>query len=405
VSRAAPVGRRGVRVDPATAGHSARRVRVLHVITHLGSGGATDNTLLSVAGLDRSRYQVDLAAGHGALEDRARDAADRLIVVPGLCRELGRLGDLRAAVALWRLAGRYDVVHTHTAKAGVLGRLAARARRAPVVVHTIHAFPVNDRMPALQRRLLLAVERFAGRLADRVIAVCQANAKEAIDLGLARPEQLRVVVSGVPTEAVRRGDRAQGRRGLGIPAAAPAFGTVTRFMEQKAPLDFVAAARQVLARETEAHALVVGDGPLRGEVEAAAAGQPRLHLLGYRDDVPDLLAAMDVVVFSSLWEGLGRALTEAVLAARPVVATAVNGVSDLVVDGVTGLLVPPGRPDMLADRILGVLTLPDRGVALGRAGAARVAGRFSVDEMLAGLDAVYQELLEQRVTAMKVTSP
>jgi len=105
VSRAAPVGRRGVRVDPATAGHSARRVRVLHVITHLGSGGATDNTLLSVAGLDRSRYQVDLAAGHGALEDRARDAADRLIVVPGLCRELGRLGDLRAAVALWRLAG------------------------------------------------------------------------------------------------------------------------------------------------------------------------------------------------------------------------------------------------------------------------------------------------------------
>jgi glycosyltransferase involved in cell wall biosynthesis len=394
MSRAAPVGRRGVQADPAAAGRQpARRVRVLHAITHLDPGGATDNTLLSVAGLDRSRYQVDLAAGHGALEDRARNAADRLIIVPGLCRELGRLGDLRAAVALWRLAGRYDLVHTHTAKAGVLGRLAARARRAPVVVHTIHAFPVNDRMPRLRRRLLLAVERVAGRLADQVIAVCRANAEEAIALGIARPEQLRVVVSGVPTEAVRRGDRAQGRRGLGIPATAPVFGTVTRFMEQKAPLDFVVAARRVLAKATDAHALVVGDGPLRGQVEAAAAGHPRLHLLGYRDDVPDLLAAMDVVAFSSLWEGLGRALTEAVLAARPVVATAVNGVPDLVVDGVTGHLVPPGRPDLLAGRILDVLTLPDLGAALGAAGAARVAGRFDVDEMLAGLDAAYREAL------------
>jgi glycosyltransferase involved in cell wall biosynthesis len=248
-------------------------------------------------------------------------------------------------------------------------------------------------MPTLQRRVLLAVERLAGRLADRTIAVCQANADEAIDLGIARPEQLRVVVSGVPAEAVRRGDRARGRAAVGIPADAPTFGTVTRFMEQKAPLDFVAAARQVLARATDAHALVVGDGALRGQVEAAAAGHPRLHLLGYRGDVPDLFAAMDVVAFSSLWEGLGRALTEAVLAARPVVATAVNGIPDLVVDGVTGHLVPAGRPDLLADKILDVLALPDRGAALGMAGAARVAGRFDVDEMLAGLDGTYREAL------------
>jgi glycosyltransferase involved in cell wall biosynthesis len=167
-------------------------------------------------------------------------------------------------------------------------------------------------------------------------------------------------------------------------------------MEQKAPLDFVAAARQVLARATDAHALVVGDGPLRSEVEAAAAGQPRLHLLGYRDDVADLLAAMDVVAFSSLWEGLGRALTEAVLAARPVVATAVNGIPDLVVDGVTGHLVPPGRPDLLAGRVLDVLALPDRGAALGAVGAARVGGRFDVDEMVAGLDTTYRETLAAR---------
>lgn len=367
------------------------RTRVLHVITHLDRGGATDNTLLSVAGLDRSRYQVDLAAGPGELEARARTAADRLVVVPALGRALRPARDLRAAVALWRLAGGYDVVHTHTAKAGVLGRLAARARGVPVVVHTIHAFPVHDGMSPLRRRLLLSAERLAAACADRIIAVCQANAEEALALGIATAGQLRVVASGVPVAAVRAGAGRRVRAELGIPAGAPVAGTVTRFMEQKAPADLVAAGRLVVAASPDAHLLVVGDGPLRAEVEAAAGGQPRIHLLGYRDDVPDLLAAMDVLVFSSRWEGLGRALTEAVVAAKPVVATAVNGVPELVVEGVTGHLVPPGRPDLLADRVLWLLARPDRGAALGAAGAALAAGRFEVGEMLAGLDATYRE--------------
>jgi glycosyltransferase involved in cell wall biosynthesis len=369
------------------------RVRVLHVITHLDHGGATDNTLLTVAGLDRSRYRVDLAAGPGELEAKARAAADRLFLLPGLARALGRPADLLAAVALWRLAAGYDIVHTHTAKAGVLGRFAARARKVPAVVHTIHAFPVSPGMSWPVRRALLAVERRAARCADRIIAVCDANAREAQALGIATPERLAVVVSGVPTATLVTGDRARGRAVLGLPDGVPVVGTVTRFMEQKAPLDFVAAARRIVAADPAAHVLVVGDGPLRTEVERAAAGEPRIHLLGFRDDVPDLLAASDVLAFSSRWEGLGRALTEAVLAAKPVVATAVNGVPDLVVDGATGHLVPPGRPDLLAQRTLAVLGLPDRGASLGAAGAARIAGRFDVSSMVAGIDALYREAL------------
>ncbi|HEU4898659.1 MAG TPA: glycosyltransferase [Actinomycetota bacterium] len=375
------------------------RTRVLHVITHLDRGGATDNTLLSVAGLDRSRYEVDLAAGPGVLETSARTAADRLVVVPALTRAPRPAKDLRAALALWRLAAGYDVVHTHTAKAGVLGRLVARARGVPVVVHTIHAFPVHDGMSPVQHRLLLWAERLAAACADRIIAVCQANAAEALALGIATARQLRVVPSGVPVAAVRAGSGERVRQALGIPAGAPVVGTVTRFMEQKAPLDLVAAGRLVVGARADAHLLVVGDGPLRAQVERAAAGQPRIHLLGYRDDVPDVLAAVDVVAFSSRWEGLGRALTEAVVAARPVVATAVNGVPDLVVEGVTGHLVPPGRPDLLADRVLQLLARPDRGAAMGAAGAARVADRFDLGAMLAGLDAVYREASRDRARA------
>jgi len=213
---------------------------------------------------------------------------------------------------------------------------------------------------------------------------------------------VRTVASGVATAHARNGP-GETRDALGIPAAAPVVGTVTRLMEQKAPLDFVAAARRVLVSFPDAYLLIVGDGPMYGEVQAAIGGDPRIHLLGFRDDVPELLAVMDVVAFSSLWEGLGRALTEAVLAGKPVVATAVNGIPDLVVDAATGYLTPPSRPDLLAARIVDVLGRPDRGASMGVAGAARIAGRFGVGEMLAGVDAVYQEVLGERSRRRSVT--
>jgi glycosyltransferase involved in cell wall biosynthesis len=383
-----------VRRDPA-GGCPKRRTRVLHIITHLDNGGAQANTLLSVAGLDRGRYLVDLAAGPGVLEREALASADRVVVLPYFRRSLYSFGDLRAAAVLLRLVADYDVVHTHGSKAGVLGRLAARLRRVPAVIHTVHGFPVHDYMPGLKRRLLLALERVAARCADRIVCVCDANVAEALSLGIARPEQVRVVVSGVPSEQVRSGSDDSVRAELGIPTDASVVGTITRLMEQKAPLDFVAAARRVIEADPQVHVVMVGDGPLRDQVAAAAAGIPRLHLLGFRNDVPDVLAMLDVVVFSSLWEGLGRALTEAVLAGKPVVATAVNGVPDLIVDGETGYLTPAGRPDQLADRILDVLARPDRGADMGAAGANRVAGRYGVDEMVAGLDQLYQEILEE----------
>ena len=387
---------------PATASEDRaregpeRRTRVLHVITHLDNGGAQTNTLLSVAGLDRNRYRVDLAAGPGVLESEAIASADRLVVLPYFRRSLYSLGDLRAAAALLRLVGDYDVVHTHGSKAGVLGRLAARLRRVPAVLHTVHGFPVHDYMAPLKRRMLLAVERVAAGCADRIVCVCDANVTEALTLGVARPEQVRVVVSGVPSDLVRSGSDDRVRTELGIPAGAPVVGTITRLMEQKAPLDFLAAARRVVEADPEVHVVMVGDGPMWDQVAAAAVGIPRLQLLGFRTDVPDVLAMLDVVAFSSLWEGLGRALTEAVLAGKPVVATAVNGVPDLVADGETGYLTSAGRPDELGDRILDVLARPDRGAAMGAAGASRVAGRYDVDEMVAGLDQLYQEVLWER---------
>jgi glycosyltransferase involved in cell wall biosynthesis len=164
-------------------------------------------------------------------------------------------------------------------------------------------------------------------------------------------------------------------------------------MEQKAPLDLVAAMRIVVERQPDAHCIIAGEGPLYDDVVRAAQGADRIHVLGFRSDISDIVAATDVAAYSSLWEGLGRALTETVLAGRPVVATAVNGVPGLVVDGVTGYLVPPRVPELLAQRTLDVLARPDRGQAMGASGAARIRGRFDVSEMVAGIDATYRECL------------
>jgi glycosyltransferase involved in cell wall biosynthesis len=374
-------------------------IRVLHVLSHLEPGGAQDNTLLTVAGLDRSRYVVDVAAGPGPLAGRAAEVADHLYVLDTLHRSLADPGIGPAFARLWRLCQSYDVVHTHGSKAGVLGRVAARGRHVPAIVHTMHGLPVTVGTGRAERVPLLAAERLATRCSDRVVFVCRTNAVEAERLGLGVNGKARVIVSGVLPGYVASTGGPAVRAALGIPLTAPVVGTITRFMPQKAPLDFVAAAARVLATLPAAHVVVVGDGPDREQVRAAAAGFPRLHLLGYRSDVGDVIDACDVMAFSSLWEGLGRALTESVLAGKPVVSTAVDGVPELVVPGETGELVPPRRPDLLAARILDVLALPDRGASLGAAGAQRIAGEFDVERMVSDIDALYQEVLAERAAA------
>src|SRR3954470_8281373 len=284
-------------------GVSTPKIRVLHVITHLDHGGAQDNTLLTVEGLDRDRYVVDLAGGPGVMESRARDVADNVFILNSLRRPLadpGALGTFRELLALCK---NYDVIHTHGSKAGVLGRWAARVRGVPAIVHTVHGMPVNEYMSGAQRKVLLSIERAAARYADRIICVCQSNADEVLELRIGRPDNTQVVVSGVQADAIKGGDGSRVRAELGIPADAPIVGSITRLMDQKAPLDLIAAVAEVLAQRPDAHALVVGEGPMEAEVREAAAGNDRIHLLGFRQDIPDVVDAIDVVAYSSLWEG------------------------------------------------------------------------------------------------------
>jgi glycosyltransferase involved in cell wall biosynthesis len=372
------------------------RIKVLHVITRFWAG-AGGNTLLSALGADPERYDVWVAgADGGPLWERAERAGLRTVRLRRFREVLAPVDDLSVLWQLVRLLRRerFTVVHTHSAKGGFLGRLAAWLTRVPLVVHTYHGFSYHDFMPAWRRRLYLTLERLGRPFTHAFLAVSPRVASEAVAMRLAPPGSVTVVPSAVELDQLPDRPDPRLRQELGLPAGTRLVGTVGRLDFQKAPLDFVRMAATVAAARPAVRFVMVGDGPMADEVRAEAERLGvDLALIGFRADAPALATAFDVFVIASLYEGLGRALTEALGSGRPVVATAVNGVPDLVVDGATGYLVPPGRPDLLAERTLAVLGLPDRGAPLGTAGAARIAGRFDVSSMVAGIEALYREAL------------
>jgi glycosyltransferase involved in cell wall biosynthesis len=381
-------------------------VKVCHVITILDLGGAQDNTLHTVRGL-RPPFQASLIAGPGGLRD---DEARR---IPGvevrfersLVRPIRPFRDLRAVAALTRILKglKPDIVHTHSSKAGIVGRAAARAARVPIVVHSIHGFGFHDGQPAWLRTGLIGLERAAAPLTTHFVAVSRANLERGAALGIVAPERATVIRSGIHIDAFRAAASAAGtparaalRRELGLPAVAPLVGMVACLKPQKAPLDFVDAAARVAAARPEVQFVMVGDGELRPAVEARARAvglEGRLHLLGWRRDVPDLMAALDIVVLTSLWEGLPRVVPEAIAAGRPVVATAVDGTAEILRDGDNALVASPGDKVGIAERIERLLADPMLGSRLVEK-ARPLLEEFDIDAMVRAQEALYHRLLE-----------
>lgn len=386
---------------------SGRPVPVVHVITKLELGGAQQNTLHTVASLDRSRFAPQLVCGTGGLlDDEARALDDvPLTFVPELVRPIHPPKDI---AAVRRIAGLLKplvregpaLVHTHSSKAGIVGRAAARLAGAGPVVHSIHGFGHGALKNPFVRRLTLATERFMARWTDAFIAVSDKNRSDGEALGLLGGKPCLVIRSGIDLADFGRADalRAQARAGLGYADDTPVVGMVACLKPQKAPLDFVEVAARVAAAVPEARFFLAGDGELRPEVEArvrALGLTDRLDLLGWRRDVPALLGACDVLALLSRWEGLPRVCPQAMAAGRPVVATAVDGTPEAIVDGRNGALVAPGDLDAAAARLVELLRDPDRRAAQGAAGQAAVA-EFSQEEMVRRQEELYEELLRAR---------
>jgi glycosyltransferase involved in cell wall biosynthesis len=369
-------------------------VRVAIVITRL-EGGAGILALRGATALDPARFEVTVITGSGtALIARARAAGLEVVVEPSLRAPIDPVADLtalRRLSALLRQRG-FDVVHTHTAKAGALGRLAARRARAGRIIHTYHGFPFHEFQSRARRGAYVALERRLGRITDLALCVGSGVAVEAVRRGLISPDRIRTIGVAVDASLAVAADasaRKRARRLLGLPEHATVVGAVGRLAYQKAPEDFLAALR-ALGRPGVV-GVWVGGGELAGRVARLAAAQPQAPVLlaGERDDVPALLPAFDVFTLPSRYEGLPTAVVEAMLCGVPVVATAVNAVGDLVVPGETGLLVPPRRPDLLAGAIRSLLDSPADAARMAATARARLGTRYTVPALRDALEAAY----------------
>ncbi len=381
-------------------------MKVLHIITRMILGGAQENTLLSVLGQqEEPGLAVRLASGpttgpEGSLVDEAKAAGVDWVDVPDLLRPARPLRDLRALRHLRRLIREWrpDVVHTHSSKAGILGRQAAWAERVPFIVHTIHGLPFHPYQNPLARRVFIASERWAARRCHRIVSVADAMTEQAVAAGLAPPERFVTVYSGMRLDPflVPSADREANRARWGFGPGDIVIGKVARLFELKGHDDLFDAFAAVAPAFPGARLLLVGGGIWRERLErrAEALGiRGRVVFAGLvpHDEVAGAMHAMDVLVHASLREGLARVLPQALLAGKPVVSYDVDGAREVVRPGETGWLVPPRDTKALAAAVGEVLAdLPEARRRAGR-GRALCRERFDWRLMVRRLLEIYRE--------------
>jgi glycosyltransferase involved in cell wall biosynthesis len=339
------------------------RIRVLLVITRLELGGAQRVVLHTARNLDRERFSVALAWGPGDLLDDEAMAVPNLEPFPidSLVRQVAPISDLRALASLRAVirSFRPQVIHTHSSKAGILGRLAARLERVPAVIHTVHGFGFTPLQPAPLRMAFRTTESVLARFTDHFVTVSERDRQRGVEMGLFPPGRATVIRAGIDLEkfgAAAAGDGVRER--LGVSADSPLVAQIGNFKAQKAPLDFVRVAAAVRKRIPEAWFAMVGDGPLRGKAEELARSlgvADRMVFCGWWDDVPGLLAVTTVSVLTSRHEGLPCSIVESLAAGVPVVATAVDGTVEVVRSGGNGFLAPAGDIGALAEGVCTIL--------------------------------------------------
>ena len=391
-------------------------MKIVRIIARLNVGGPARHVALLDSGLRQRGHQTQLAfgaldAGEGSLEAAAVHAGIPMMRIEGLGRSINALSDLRALLALVRLLYREqpDVVHTHTAKAGTLGRLAAlvynatrrRGRRA-LVVHTFHGHVFEGYFSERVNRLIRATERVLARITDVVITISPRQRYDIVErFAVARDQQVVVVPLGLDLDALLAlpPDAPTMRAAIGASSDDIIVGYVGRMVPVKDVPLLIRAFAQASRDVPSLRLLLAGDGPNRSEAEALAAElgrAERVHFIGWTDDLQRFYATIDVFALTSLNEGTPVAGIEAMAAGKPVVATAVGGVPDVVDSGTTGTLIPPGSADAFSRSLVDLARRPDERRRMGAAGRERAGSRYSHVRLVDDVERLYMRELRRK---------
>jgi len=379
--------------------------KIVRIISRLSVSGPSLHVIVLHQGLRPFGYETTVVVGkegahEGSMVSEAQARGIEPLVIEELAREINLASDVTSLLKLVRMLRhiRPDVVHTHHAKAGFVGRVAAWLVGVPVILHTYHGHVFHGYFGRRKTAVFLWLERLLSRMSTRVITISDQLKTELVDYGIAPASKIVVIPLRLELDQfVATCERGRFRREIGVPNEVPLVGMVGRLVPIKNVPLFIEAALLVRDRVPGTRFVVVGDGELRGflEVEARRWLGDSMYFTGLRRDLPRIYADIDVVALTSLNEGTPVALIEAMAAARPVVATDVGGVRDVVVHGETGFVVPSGSAEAVAAAIGRLIRDPVASAAMGERGRARALSRFGSDRLVSEMATLLNDLLGQ----------
>ncbi len=383
-------------------------IRVLHIITRMILGGAQENTLLTVEGLDQMpNYEAELASGvdkgpEGELLSRA-EKTTKLTVVPEMVRSIKPIADFVAFWKLYRLIrqGHYHIIHTHSWKASILGRIAAWSAGTPIVVHTLHGLTFHDYQSWLVNRAIRLSEKICAPLTHHYISVSDITTQKALAANIDHPDKFTTVYSGMELDWFLncQADSQTIRRELGIPIDAPVVGKIARLAPQKNHDELLKAAPEIVRRHPNVRFLLVGNGVLYDQIleqvrQMGIAENFVFAGLIDRERIPDMISAMDIVAHTGLWEGLPRVLPQAMAMGKPCVSFETDGTPEVLISGKNGYMIKRHDYAGLTDAISKLISDPELRRRMGEAGRKHVDPMFRAETMVQEIAEVYEMLLK-----------
>ncbi|MEW6614138.1 MAG: glycosyltransferase family 4 protein [Thermodesulfobacteriota bacterium] len=389
------------------------KVKIVHIITRLDKGGSAENTLLTTIGLNKNKYDIVLIKGislESEMSAEERTSLDeglkqaeltgvRLITVPSLIRRINPILDIQTLFRLYRifLHEKPAIVHTHTSKAGILGRWVSFFTRVPIAVHTPHGHIFYGYYGRVKTKVFILIERVTAIITDRIIALTKREKEEHIQFNISKSHKFVVIHSGVPLENFSKNldNTDELKKNLGIHITDLIVGTIGRLVEIKGHRYLLDAARLVLNKIANVTFLLIGDGYLMTELidyTYALGIENKVIFAGWRSDIPQLINTFDIFALPSLNEGMGRVLVEAMAMGKPIVASDIGGIPDLVKDGANGILFPPRDVDAMAEAIIKLLLDRELARKMGKEGE-RVSLNYGTGTMIKKIEGLYEDLL------------
>lgn len=382
-----------------------KKIKVAQVITRLDWGGSPDIVRVICTYLDPEVYDITLIIGvtkypNLKTEEFLKKFGQKALFLPELKRNINPLSDLAAFLRLYFLFRRqkFDIVHTHTAKAGALARTAAFLAGTPVIVHTLHGHNFYGYFGPVSSRIVTIIERWLGYLTDKIIALTELERKDLISFKAAGSEKIRLIYQGLEMEgyAGLNIDKHRVRHSLGIKPDEKVVGMIGRLEPVKGPEYFIKAAKSVAEVFPRVKFILVGEGSLREKLEKQMKSlglEEKFIFTGWREDIPEILSILDLLVLPSLNEGVGMVLIEAQGLGVPIVASRVGGIPEIVRDNQTGILVSAGDADSFAGAIKSLLADENRRSAMSQEAIKWIKGKFKARDMIEEISKLYQELL------------